>query len=140
MTERELIVSEYNKEFLSILKMTSDHFADDAEIEESIKRLRERLILLKSSNHEILLTLAGPYILQYKDMIKKRNLSEFTEEKLNAEIAKLGKEDKSVTIFRYFGFAKKLYDGIEDSERKKLFDKLDTLLRNYLTFCIKYGN
>lgn len=129
MSAEELeLVSVFNTNILSILKMASDHFARDVSIKEQILRARERLILAKNTSYDMLIRLSGPIILKYRELIIGRDLTSFNEQQLNNEITALGKEDKSVTVLKFFGFAKRLYDETNETGRNILFDKLDILL------------
>lgn len=135
MSNIDKIVSEYNTDFISILNMAADHFTKDKNTQEQIKRAKERLILAKNlTGHSFIIDVSGQYMIKYKDMINSHNLSGFDEKKLAEEIKALKKEDKTEPILRFFGFAKRLYDELDDTERELLFSKLESLLRNYLMY------
>lgn len=147
--EIDAAISSYNASLLSILKMASDHFAKNKLIQDQILRARDRAIIVKNTSYDLLVSLSGKIVIKYKDMIIGRDLSSFTEEKLNQEIealksnqlAALGKDySKSDTILRFFGFAKQLYDDVGDEEKSMLFDKLDILLESAITYALLSGN
>ncbi len=136
MSELDKTVSEYNVNLLAVIKMASDHFAGDPVIKEQILRARDRLIVAKGISYTAIVDLSCRIVIKYREMIMSRDLSGFTEEMLNAEIAAVGKKDKTAVIFKFFGFAKKLYDEIGDDERNELFNKLNILLENAIRYML----
>jgi len=124
MNERDKVVTKYNTGITWLLDLLLKFDPRDVDTD----RLKKRITLAKTGDHEILLKEAGPYLLKYRTYIDQRK-AEFFLANDPEETAQMDEMARNL-----FAKIREYYKRMNTKERSVLYGKVDDLLTAYIEY------
>ena len=99
-------------------------------------RLRNRMKLAKSTEHESLIVSAGPYFYKYRTPILEGNLETFGPEVMQAELAEHKPSKHTEFATSLFQTLHTAVLSLKSDEREEIFDMARGLIEAYCRFAV----
>lgn len=128
-------IIEFNKKINDIIVKLEARARDDMELS-GLDRVRQRLKIVRAAGVEQTLILAGPYLMEYREQIKNRDETFFTNLDFKKQYGdKIEKDDEF--IFGLIESVKITYNSSPQADKDMLYTDVRSLFNAYVKYLIQ---